>query len=169
MHFQPYIRKIGPKYIRDFFSIRETSYSLRGSGAVNLCVPKFDLNFMRNSFTCKCAQWNKLLEDVKLADDVNIFKSKLRSIQLEFLYFHIYIFVIFIFFYILVYIDLDYIFKFFLIRYYYCRFNARSYFEGPLALLDDNVVKYIILFHPQTQQNRIIVPQIHLLDDIKFF
>ena len=49
MHFQPYIRKIGPKYIRDFFSIRETSYSLRGSGAVNLCVPKFDLNFMRNS------------------------------------------------------------------------------------------------------------------------
>ena len=36
MHFQPYIRKIGPKYIRDFFSIRETSYSLRGSGAVIL-------------------------------------------------------------------------------------------------------------------------------------
>ena len=114
MHFQPYIRKIGPKYIRDFFSIRETSYSLRGSGAVNLCVPKFDLNFMRNSFTYKCAQWNKLPEDVKLADNVNIFKSKLRSIQLQFLYFHIYIFVIFIFFYILVYIDLDYIFKFFL-------------------------------------------------------
>ena len=114
MHFQPYIRKIGPKYIRDFFSIRETSYSLRGSGAVNLCVPKFDLNFMRNSFTYKCAQWNKLPEDVKLADNVNIFKSKLRSIQLQFLYFHIYIFVIFIFFYILLYIDLDYIFKFFL-------------------------------------------------------
>ena len=95
MHFQPYIRKIGPKYIRDFFSIRETSYSLRGSGAVNLCVPKFDLNFMRNSFTYKCAQWNKLPEDVKLADNVNIFKSKLRSIQLQFLYFHIYIFVFF--------------------------------------------------------------------------
>ena len=144
MHFQPYIRKIGPKYIRDFFSIRETCYSLRGSGAVNLCVPKFDLNFMRNSFTYKCAQWNKLPEDVKLVDDVNIFKSKLRSIQLQFLYFHIYIFVIFIFFYILVYIDLDYIFKFFFkIRYYYCncRFNARSYFERPLVLLDDNVVK----------------------------
>ena len=30
-----------------------------------------------------CAQlWNKLPEDVKLADNVNIFKSKLRSIQL---------------------------------------------------------------------------------------
>ena len=144
MHFQPYIRKIGPKYIRDFFSIRETSYSLRGSGAVNLCVLKFDLNFMRNSFTYKCTQWNKLPEDVKLADNVNIFKSKLRSIQLQFLYFHIYIFVIFIFFYILVYIDLDYIFKFFFkIRYYYCncRFNARSYFERALVLLDDNVVK----------------------------
>ena len=32
------IRNIGPKYIRDFFSIRETSYNLRGNG-VNLCVP----------------------------------------------------------------------------------------------------------------------------------
>ena len=54
------IRNIGPKYIRDFFSIRETSCNLWGNG-VNLCVPKFNLNFMRNSFTYKCAQlWNKL-------------------------------------------------------------------------------------------------------------
>ena len=53
------ITNIGPKYIRDFFSIRETSYNLRGNG-VNLCVP----------------------EDAKLADNVNIFKSKLRSTQL---------------------------------------------------------------------------------------
>ena len=76
------IRNIGPKYIRDFLSIRETSYNLRGSG-VNLCVPKINLKFMRNSFTYKCAQlWNKLSEDVKLPDNVNIFKSKLRSIQL---------------------------------------------------------------------------------------
>ena len=39
---------------------------------------------MRNSLTYKCAQlWNKLPEDVKLADNnVDIFKSKLRSIQL---------------------------------------------------------------------------------------
>ena len=76
------IRSIGPKYIRDFFSIKKTSYNLRGNG-VNLCVPKFNLNFMRNSFNYKCAQlWNKLPEDVKLADNVNIFKSKLRSIDL---------------------------------------------------------------------------------------
>ena len=81
------IRNIGPKYIRDFFSIRETSYNLRGNG-VNLRVLKFNLNFMRNSFTYKCAQlWNKRSEDVKLADNVNIFKSKRRSIQREFLYF----------------------------------------------------------------------------------
>ena len=65
------IRNIGLKYIRDFFSIREASYNLRGNG-VNLCVPKFNLNFI------KCAQlWNKLPEDVKLADNANIFKSKL--------------------------------------------------------------------------------------------
>ena len=73
------IRNIGPKYIRDFFSIRETSYNLRGNG-VNLCVPKFNLKFMRNFFTYKCAQlWKKLPEDVKLADNVNIFKFKLRG------------------------------------------------------------------------------------------
>ena len=76
------IRNLGPKYIRDFFSIRETSYNLRGNG-VNLCIPKFNLNFMRNSFTYKCAQlWNKLPEDVKLADNVDIFKAKLKLIQL---------------------------------------------------------------------------------------
>ena len=46
------IRNIGPKYIRDFFSIRETLYNLRGNG-VNLCVPqKFNLNFMRNFYYC---------------------------------------------------------------------------------------------------------------------
>ena len=63
-----------------FFSIRETSYSLRGN-CINLCLTKFSL--MRNSFTYKCTQlWNKVLEDVKLANDVDVFKSKLRSIQL---------------------------------------------------------------------------------------
>ena len=78
-----YINNIGPKYNRDFFSIRITSYNLRGNG-INLCVSKFNpLNFMRNSFTNKCVQlWNKLPVDVKLADNANIFKSKLRSLQL---------------------------------------------------------------------------------------
>ena len=76
------IRNIGPKYIRDLFSIREMSYNSRGNG-VNLCVPKFNLNSVRSSFTYKRAQlWNKISEDVKLVDNVNIFKSKLRSIQL---------------------------------------------------------------------------------------
>ena len=38
---------------------------------------------------------------------------------------------------------IDYMFNFFYTRYYYhnCRFNARSYFERVLVLLDDNVVK----------------------------
>ena len=43
------IRNIWPKYIKDFFSIRETSYTLRGNG-VNLCVPKFNLNFYEELF-----------------------------------------------------------------------------------------------------------------------
>ena len=38
---------------------------------------------MGNSFTYKCGQlWNKLPEDVKLADNVDIFKAKLKLIQL---------------------------------------------------------------------------------------
>ena len=36
-------RYLGPKYIRDFSSIRETSNNLKGNG-VNLCIPKFNLN-----------------------------------------------------------------------------------------------------------------------------
>ena len=36
------ISNIGPKYITDFFSIRETSYNLRGNG-VNLCFPNLIL------------------------------------------------------------------------------------------------------------------------------
>ena len=68
--------------LETFSSIRETSYNLRGNG-VNLCVSKFNLNFMRNSFIYKCTQlWNKLPQDVKLADNVNIFKFKVRSTQL---------------------------------------------------------------------------------------
>ena len=60
------IRNIGPKEQDK----RETSYNLRGNG-VNLRVPKFNLNFTKNSFTYKCAQlWNKLPEDVKLAGTV---------------------------------------------------------------------------------------------------
>ena len=71
------IRNIGLKCIRGFFIIRETSYNLRENGVI-LWVPKFNLNFMRNSFNYKCAQlWNKLPEDVKLAD-----KCKLGSTQL---------------------------------------------------------------------------------------
>ena len=53
-------------------------------------VPKFNLAFMRNSFTYKCAQlWNKFPEDAKAADNVNILKSKLRSAVI-FLYFYIF-------------------------------------------------------------------------------
>ena len=69
-----------PYTFRSFFSIRETSYDLRGN-CINLCLTKFSL--MRNSFTNKCTQLqNKVPEDAKLANDVDVFKSKLISIQL---------------------------------------------------------------------------------------
>ena len=69
------IRNIGPKEQEK----RETSYNLRENG-VNLCVPKFNLNFMGNSFTYNCAQlWNKLPEDVRLADNYGINFQKMSS------------------------------------------------------------------------------------------
>lgn len=72
----------GPKYIRDFFSFRETMDNLRGTG-INLCAPKFNLNFMKKSFTYMCAQlWNGLPTSVKLANDINLFKKLLRTLKL---------------------------------------------------------------------------------------
>ena len=59
-------------------AIEKYRYGLRKTVSKHL-----NFNFMQNSFTYKCAQLlNKLPEDVKLADNVNIFESKLRSIQL---------------------------------------------------------------------------------------
>ena len=66
-------------------------------------VPKFNLAFMRNSFTYKCAQlWNKFPEEAKATDNVNILKSKLRSAVI---FIFLYIFFIIITFYSHVYID----------------------------------------------------------------
>ena len=76
-----FISNIGPKYIRDFFSIRETSYNLRNG--VNLCFPNLIL-----------ISWGTLLHTSELNYGTNFqkmsscpimlifFKSKLRSTQL---------------------------------------------------------------------------------------
>ena len=85
--------------------------------------------------------------DVKVADNVNIFKSKLRSTQLYFLYFKliiiIFFFGIFLIFYIHVYVYIDYrlyvyilLLLFLTLDFYYnCSFNARAYLERALVLL----------------------------------
>ena len=55
----------GPRYIRDFFSFKVSTYNLRGSG-VNLSMPRFNLNWMKNSFTCQVAKfWNSLAPDLR--------------------------------------------------------------------------------------------------------
>ena len=69
-----YIRNIEPKYIRYFFSIRETSYNLRGNG-VNLCVPKFNLNFL----------WRSLLLTSALNYGINFQKMSSWPMMLMFL------------------------------------------------------------------------------------
>lgn len=40
----------GPRYIRDFFSFKDSNYNLRGNG-VNLRVRRFNLNWTKNSFS----------------------------------------------------------------------------------------------------------------------
>ena len=57
--------------------LKETTYNLGGTG-INLCAPKFNLNFMKKSFIYMCAQlWNGLPLGVKLASNVNLFKNLL--------------------------------------------------------------------------------------------
>ena len=46
----------GPSYIRDFFSFKDSTYNVRGSG-VNLSMPRLNLNCMKNSFTYQVAKF----------------------------------------------------------------------------------------------------------------
>ena len=87
---------------------------------------------MRNSFTYKCAQLlKKLPEDVKLADNVNIFKSKLRGqLSCNFYIFNFFCCCnVYNFLYSCVHFIIIIIILIILDFYYNCRFNARSYFE----------------------------------------
>ena len=55
----------GPGYIRHFFSFEDSTYNLRGSG-VNLSMPRFNIKWMKNSFTYQAAKiWNSRESDVK--------------------------------------------------------------------------------------------------------
>ena len=55
----------GPRYIRDFFSFKDSTYNLRGS-VVNRSMPRFNLNWMKNSFTYQVAKiWNSLEPDLR--------------------------------------------------------------------------------------------------------
>ena len=53
----------GPRYIRNSFTFKESNYHLRGSG-VNLSLPRYNLKWMKNSYTYKVVNiWNLLKTD----------------------------------------------------------------------------------------------------------
>ena len=48
-----------------FLVLKDSTYNLRGSG-VNLSMPRFNLNWMKNSFTYQVAKfWNSLAPDLR--------------------------------------------------------------------------------------------------------
>ena len=75
----------GPRYIRDFFSFKDSTYNLRGSG-VNLSMPRFNLNWMKNSFTYQVAKfWNSLAPDLRKGNPSKFAKSiKNKSFEFHF-------------------------------------------------------------------------------------
>ena len=53
------------RYIRDFFNLNDSTYNLRDSD-VNLSMPRFNLNWMKNSLTYQAAKiWNSFEPEVR--------------------------------------------------------------------------------------------------------
>ena len=71
---------MGPPYRGNLFKYRHTPYGLRGEGST-LELPNFNLKFQKkHSFSYLCTKfWNSLSSQVRVARDVNDFKSKLQD------------------------------------------------------------------------------------------
>ena len=65
----------GPSYIKDLFEFRQSVYNLRGNRS-NLCQPKFNLSWKKQSFSYKLVMlWNKLPSSVRLSSSLKDFES----------------------------------------------------------------------------------------------
>ena len=72
----------GPSYISNLLSRRNSHYSLRSHNSIQLAVPRSRCKtFGDRAFAVAAPKlWNSLPPNVKLADNVKIFKSRLKTL-----------------------------------------------------------------------------------------
>ena len=64
------LRGLGPKYLTNFFQIRQTPYYLRGA-TTKVNQPSFKTNWMKNSYCSLVSRlWNRLPDEVRKADNL---------------------------------------------------------------------------------------------------
>ena len=77
------MKEQGPKYIQDFFKLREERYNLRGSGTKLEQLP-FQTKWLKNSFGYIVSRlWNNLPAHVREADNLANFKKLLSKAELK--------------------------------------------------------------------------------------
>ena len=77
------MKEQGPKYIQDFFKLREVRYNLRGSGTKLEQLP-FQTKWLKNSFGHIASRlWNNLPAHVREADNLTSFKQLLSKAELK--------------------------------------------------------------------------------------
>ena len=77
------LNELNPKFIAEFFTVKDLSHNLRNSNL--LCLPPVKtFRYGVNSIHFRsCVIWNSLPAEIKTVKSLNSFKSKLRSIQIK--------------------------------------------------------------------------------------
>ena len=80
------LKSIGPKYIADFFNLRDAYFNPRGKES-NLVQPYFNSKWMYKSFSVIASKlWNKLPLNIRNSDNLKKIKKALQKLNLESLY-----------------------------------------------------------------------------------
>ena len=77
------LNELNPKFIAEFFTVKDLSHNLRNSNLLFL-PPVKTFRYGVNSIHFRsCVIWNSLPAEIKTVKSLNSFKSKLRSIQIK--------------------------------------------------------------------------------------
>ena len=80
------LKSIGPKYIADFFNLRDVYFNPRGKES-NLVQPYFNTKWMHKSFSVIASKlWNKLPLNIRNSNNLKKIKKALQKLNLESLY-----------------------------------------------------------------------------------
>ena len=80
------LKSIDPKYIANFFNLRDVYFNPRGKES-NLVQPYFNTKWMHKSFSVIASKLlNKLLLNISNSDNLKKIKKALQKLKLESLY-----------------------------------------------------------------------------------